>query len=308
MKKDSQAKTIKKHSFKNYLNTNLYLNIKYKMYLFVGRIARFITRSMEFYDLYESFVSVQNRKRLSQADIESMVSSEQETIDSRYVNAAMSQALGNGNAPNPQSRHQQVADVCIELINQHKYLIKNVVNVGARVDFVSPYLAPKFPDINFTSVDFQKNLDQSNSFLPQSENWSFKSSYALDVFESQELKPDLVIFISTSVLFTNKELKAYFAALSKFAKFIVLNEPFWHPFESLNYFKVFKPEDIDPDNSLRGGSLSNYLHNYPAILSANGFEIISSELYDRFEREKLKGFRLQIVAKNKLLDEKPVIV
>lgn len=202
-------------------------------------------------------------------------------------------------SPGKAAMYPKAASLCLPLLTDPKNGIKTMGNVGARVDIISSYLAQRNPSVSFVSVDFQSNLVELNSLLPQSDNWSFMSGYALDLFEQGKLQGDLVLFSSTSVLFTNKELRLYFNALSKSTKYSILNEGWWPAAKSPTFFRVIKPEEIDPHNSLIIlGPYDNYLHNYPAILSEYGFEIVSSEIGEVPNRFY---WCLQIVAKNRAI-------
>lgn len=182
-----------------------------------------------------------------------------------------------------------------DALNKFQDNIKTVANIGSRVDTTLTYLAPKFPDIHFTSVDFQPNLKELNRYLPQFENRSYLSGYALNLMREEKLKSDLVFMTSTSVLFNNKELNAFFDEFSRSVKFVVLNEPWWPKVKSLNFLKIVKPENIPPETPYCAGVYSNYHHNYIHKLESRGYEIISSEIV------LSKGIysALQIVAKKR---------
>jgi len=182
------------------------------------------------------------------------------------------------------------------LIKKYRSEIKSVVNIGASVDLVLAYLAPKYPEINFTSVEFQTHLKEMNSYLPQSKNWNFVSGYALELLRKGNLQADVYFTTATSVRFNNKELDMYLEEFAKYSKFVVFNEMWWYPYDAKNPFHIIKPEDIPEDNSYIAGFYGDYHHNYIKKLQNRGFEILSSEIKDGASR-----FNLQILAKNKNL-------
>jgi len=182
------------------------------------------------------------------------------------------------------------------LLKKYESEIKSVVNIGASVDLVSAYLASKYPSITFTSVEFQTNLKERNSFLPQSKNWNFVSGYALDLLRKGKIQADVYLTTSTSVRFNNKELDMYIDEYAKYAKFVGFNEGWWFQYGTKNPFHIIKPEDIPEDNSFIAGKYGDYHHNYIKKLKNKGFEILSSEILDGSH-----VFTLQILAKNKNL-------
>ena len=158
--------------------------------------------------------------------------------------------------------------------------IKTVANIGARVDSASSYLAAKFPEVKFVSVDLQRNLKEANSFLPQSPNWSFEPGYALDLLREKKIAPDLVYMTSTSVLFNGVELDAYFDAMQDTVKMVVLNEPWWPKVKTWRLFSVPTPESIPVDTPYCGGRYACYHHNYIAKLESRGYSVLSSKMFE----------------------------
>lgn len=152
--------------------------------------------------------------------------------------------------------------------------IRRIANIGARVDLWSAYLAPRFPDREFVSVDFQPNLTLHNSLLPQSPNWSFLTGYWRDV----PLKSDLYFSISTSVLMNNVELNAY---LDLPAKAFAFCEGWWPRADKLIDLvrpRVIPPEEIPKEEPYCSGSYANYHHNYVAKLEERGFTVSLSQI------------------------------
>ncbi len=157
------------------------------------------------------------------------------------------------------------------------------------MDVAFSYLARKFPDRKFISVDLQPNLAEHNTALPQSPNWSFVTGYALDLLERGEIRPDVIFMTSTSVLFNSIELDAYFNAMRDIGvRAIVLNEP-WAPMP-----RIIRPENLDPDNPICGGVHGWYHHNYPAKLARAGFTVLRSRIIMGDHSEGIGA--LQIVA------------
>jgi hypothetical protein len=178
--------------------------------------------------------------------------------------------------------------------------VRSVANIGARIDGTSAYLAPRFPHLEFISVDFQPNLQEHNRLFPQAPNWKFMTGYALDLLRRGELRPDAVYMTSTSVLFNNKELDAYVEQFARVARLIVINEPWWPRMNTLNIFHVLRPEDIPPEKPYAGGVHSNYHHNYIVKFENAGFEINTSKILATAD----EYYALQIVARRRQAERK----
>ncbi len=180
------------------------------------------------------------------------------------------------------------------LIAKHTQEINTVTNIGCRLDTVNSYLSSKYKNINFYSIDFQDNISEYNHFvLPKRNNWHFQSGYALDLLINKKVLSDLYFMTSTSILFNNKELDLYLYELSKSAKFIVINEPWYPKANTLLPCRLIPPEKINPNNPYTGGLYMNYHHNYNHKLRQNGFKILSSEI---FSIKNSSTCNLQLVA------------
>jgi hypothetical protein len=191
-----------------------------------------------------------------------------------------------------------IADAGIRSLGQMRYLadIENVyrrlgltsaANIGARVDFYSAYLAHRFQDGQFTSIDFQPNLALHNSAFPQSPNWTFKTGYALPMLESGEVKAEMYFFISTATLFNNQEFNRFFDLIATHAKAIAFCEP-WGPHPTWLPLGIVKPEHVPIENPYCGGLYACYHHNYLKKLEARGFRIeISRIVMDGLEYHHL---------------------
>ncbi len=261
-------------------------------------VGRYVAEALREYEAFVQANAHMNAGRLTEAEIAAIRQSEEARYNlPNYRQHLLDQQISDDllRRPEKASAYQQAALLCLPLLENKALGIRSMANVGARVDIVCSYLAQIFPDVQFISIDLPTNLATISSALPQRPNWSFASGYALDLFELQVVTADLVLFSNTCEIIRNKELHQYFAALSKFAKYIVLNEQWWPVYKPTRFFRVLKPEDIDPDRSLPGGKMSTYQHNYPEILQRNGFEVISSQIVEVYRRE---FWSVQIVAKN----------
>ena len=81
-----------------------------------------------------------------------------------------------------------------------------VAHIGARVDVVSCYLAPRHPESEFVSIDLQTNLKEHNATLEQAPNWRFLSGYALDLLA--EVRPTTLMAMFTSCKMSPREFEA----------------------------------------------------------------------------------------------------
>ena len=109
------------------------------------------------------------------------------------------------------------------LIKKYQTKIKSISNIGSGFDLIFEYLPPKYPKINFTSIDFGRTLERYHSVFPKQNNWNFMSGYALEMLQKGHLKSDVYLMSSTSVRFNNKELDLYIDEFAKHSKFVVFN-------------------------------------------------------------------------------------
>lgn len=174
------------------------------------------------------------------------------------------------------------AKLLLDVCKTYSDRITSVANVGAYTDRHSSYLAGKFPQITFTSIDFHAmdDLVYFNRLLPQHDNWKLASGYALDVLRAGNVPCDLVFMSSTSVLINSAEMDLYIDVCAERSKIVVLNEPWaaMGPFTSP--FNILGPEDIDSDNSITrsvDGFYGWYQHNYIEKFRRKGFEIEKCE-------------------------------
>jgi hypothetical protein len=281
-------------------------NLKRKAQLLLARAlrrSRFVRNAFDLDDRYQQFEAQRELGALTTAEVGELTRFQVDKVNLDHQNRATLRVDDQILAGSRAHLYQSAARLVLDVLRQRPD-IRQVVNVGARTDVVSSYLAGRFPQIEFVSVDFQPNLADHNSSLPQHANWKFVSGYALSLFQSGALRPDLVLFSSTSVLFRNAELRAYLAALAGFARCVVINEPWYAPAETLG-LPVVRPEQVDPQHSLIGGPYCNYHHNYIRLLEDAGFRVLSSELID--DVIGTKSYRLSIVAENQApaLDAQP---
>ena len=165
-----------------------------------------------------------------------------------------------------------------------EYGLRHVVNIGARIDQASCFLARRYPEVRFTSLDFQANLREQNeaAFGDLPANWDFVSGYALDLFEDG-LRADAVFMMATSVLFSVEELRAYVAAFGKAGvRAVVLSESWASPLHEWDLARIPTPEEIDPETPYIGGSMLNAHHNYPRHLEAGGYRVPHSAIIDDY--------------------------
>lgn len=278
---------------RSFLSVGVFGGLGHILRLLVGR---YVAQAIREYEAFAQANKARSEGRLSDAEIAAIGQSESTRMeDPLYRQRLLSFQITGDLSPEKASSYQQAALLCLPLLQDKTLGIRSMANVGTRIDIVSSYLAPRFPDVSFVSMDLPSNLADINRDLPQSPNWTFASGYALDLFERQVVTADLVLFSYTCEVIRNKELHQYFAALSKFAKYIVLNEQWWPLHKPASLVRVIRPEDIDPDRSLIAGKPGAYHHNYPAILARHGFEVISSDIVEVYGRE---FWGLHTVAKN----------
>jgi hypothetical protein len=260
--------------------------------------VRYIENAMRYHQAYTDFWSLSGRERLSPSEIEAMQHRQSLLNTDKYRQKKQASVLSDQALASPETAkmYQTIGILCNQVLEREP--LKSVVNVGARVDIVSSFLAGKHPNVQFISVDFQENLSELNNHLDQHPNWTFHPGYPLELLESQQVTADVVLFSSTSVLFSNPELHLYCAAISKFAKYVVFNEPWWPAPQIRSGFRVIRPEEIDLYNSINAGVHGNFLHNYPGILNLHNFEVEFLEIAP-IHRDIF--YKMQLIAKNKQL-------
>jgi len=176
------------------------------------------------------------------------------------------------------SPRAMVTKLVYDALRSHARDVRTVCNIGALVDTQCAYLAPRFPNIEFTSVDRFTDLARMNSFLPQSPNWKFRTGYALELLETGSLAADLFFMTSTSVCFSPRELDAYTEQIARSCRFVIFNEPWWPSLTSLNFFKIPRPEEIQPGHALIGLAYFNFQSNYIYALEKHGFDVLISRI------------------------------
>jgi hypothetical protein len=289
-------------SFRDLWDINIKRNLINKFRLFLGRLA-VKYKAAPFYELYANRFTARQRERLSPEEVANLTAFQVSTVGGTLERRSRL-ALDDAVLAHPATAqdYQRAALWCRELLAERRGEIRSMINVGARVDIVSSYLAPLFQEVEFISLDFQPNLAEHNAMLPQSPNWRFISGYALDLFESRQVTADLVLFASTACLFTGPELRHYLAALSRFAKYLVFEEAWSPPAKDLRLYKVIRPEDVDPNQPYLGGKYNIYHHNYLELLKEAGFGVLYSRLVPEPRRE---SFLLELAAYNRLLAANP---
>jgi hypothetical protein len=293
-------KTNVKLSLRNFISVGILGNIGQLIRLRVGRYA---AQAIQEYELYVQSGKSLNGGRLSETEITALRQSEEERLsDAHYRQQYLKLQISEAGLQQPEraDHYHQAALSCLSLLQNKALDIRSMANVGARMDVVCSYLAPRFPDVQFTSVDFPSNLAEMNRDLRQSPNWSCVSGYGLDLFERQDVTADLVLFSFTCELMRNQEVHEYLAALATFAKYVVLVEQWWPIRQLSSLLRVVRPEEIDPDRSHTAGRAGAYLHNYPAMLERSGFEVLSSEIVEAHRR----GFWTVKVVARKRGDER----
>ena len=242
------------------------------------RFGGFCHHAIQRYLELEAHSAVSKRPRLTADDIEGLKDHQVREVDNSWERRSRG-IITDDNLHSGRDQYTEIAARMVRLIEEQG--IKSVVNVGSRVDTSAAYLAKRYPGVRFVSVDIQDNLEEHNSLLERSPNWSLVSGYALDLFERGELDGEAVIFSSTACLFTNRELRLYLDAIK--ARFLLFNEP--HALSLRGLSPVRNPDALDPKVSsvsslspLLLGGVSFFVHNYCRILEEHGYRVLESEV------------------------------
>lgn len=235
---------------------------------------------------YDEIVANSNYDKLPASVLEHLLDVQVEQVDSKAKWRAETFRLTDENIGTERSRYGTgdyalTAREIIALLDDDKSL-DVIVHVGARVDVVSSYLAQKYPDRTFISVDLQKNLAEHNKYLTPSPNWKVAPGYVIDLLERKELAPKLMVLAFTSCKMTEREFENMVLLAPSVKTFLLIPSYLSDP--SRLRLTLPKPEDLsesyancmrvmDPDLPNHG-----YQHNYHAILERNGFRITKSEI------------------------------
>lgn len=171
--------------------------------------------------------------------------------------------------------------LALETLTEHPN-IRSMINIGARIDPTSYFLARKFADRKFMSFDFQHNLREQNqtAFTTLPENMFFGSGYGLDALRAG-LRADSVFLMATSVLFTVQEAEQYFKYFAQNGiGTVIINESWATPIEGYDCGLVVRPEDVPVCEPFLGGTVLNAHHNYLHHLEQAGYTIVSSRIID----------------------------
>jgi len=162
--------------------------------------------------------------------------------------------------------------------------VRRVVNVGVNYAHVDFLLAQEFPTVQFTAVDFARNLADFNKDL-QRDNLDYVSGYALELFEQGRLNADVVMMSSVAYEIKNPEIRLYLETVANRSRYIILNEPIY----LMPGGAVIDPDQVSLEESKpvfsyagrtrrQPGPLA-LVHNYRAMLEAAGFEILHYRVF-----------------------------
>lgn len=179
------------------------------------------------------------------------------------------------------TKHQKLSPFLIDFINNNKKNINSVAHIGARVDTLNAYFCKLYPNIDFHSIDLQPNMEEINEPLGKEKNWKLHNGYALEEFEKNNLKADMVIMISTSPKFNHLEFHRYMSAFkNNGVKFIIFYEPWWAFPLSIKNFWIKRPEKISKRISPLAGMTADFTHNYIDKLIEFDYIPVMSEIRD----------------------------
>ena len=280
----SKVKTKIEVSFTDFLKISVVSGSIYKILMIIGLI------SQKGIDLYAKFQEGRNASQngamtpdaVEKARLLCEARSDQE-IAARQI------PFSDDEIAYPKDWQAFGAQLLLEVLSTYQGALKSALNIGAYNDRHFSYMAKKFPEIDFVSVDFmsEAKMRAFNGLLPQSPNWFLKSGYPLNLMTSREISGDLVFLSSTSLLFNNKELDLYFDEIAQQSKIVVINEGWGIVSKSsrLGAFSIFprvmRPEDLPEDEPVvrsMDGVYFSYGHNYPAKLERRGFVVTQSRI------------------------------
>ena len=268
------------------------------------RFINFKKNCILLFNRYSEIKSNSNYKILSKKKKKLLKKKEESLAKKNLEHKVKRWKINDNNLYREKNCYLTVTREFIKLIKDYNYLYpKRVVNVGARVDVISSYLAKKFLKIDFVSLDFQNDLKNINSSLPQSPNWYFKSGYILDILDKDFLI-DGIIMNMTACKMTPKEFQNFLKiSKKKKIKFFILNEPFKPNIFRKNKFFLNSPDDIDMNETAIGSKellnpslyTYHYYHNYLKCFTKFGYKVIKSKV-EKSNNKFSKGADHTIIA------------
>lgn len=252
------------------LRDRLYLRWQALNFYFRYRIGKFIAGCIERARRYDEDKARLTYERLPAGVLAEIKSLQVEQVDGRskfLTETFKIKSLDQENSDYAAAAREIVA------ILKARPEIKSIVHVGARVDVVSAFLAPMFPNVTFTSVDVQDNLEKHNCDLPKSPNWKRKPGYIVDLLERGEVVPDLILTIFTVCKMTPKEFSRFVSLCKGTEAFVILEtwKPPLMPGDTANYLSYGQLGDATLPGFL-------FVHDYGNILNRNGFAIQKNEI------------------------------
>jgi hypothetical protein len=284
-------RTENKVDFANFIRISVKGDLKYKIFLLVGlvscKVGGYIRRAMGVYTQLQKGIKSSQSGALTPEIMEEVRRYHEERpeaeIDSRQI------LFTANDLASPKTCQGYAARLLFDTLSDRNLKIRSALNIGCYSDQHFSYMAQKFPDIAFCSVDLltETALHKFNRGFPKSPNWILKSGYALDLLKRGEIDADLVFMTSASLQFNNKELDLYLDEITKRARVLVIVEH-WAAFSRSSRIvsmglvpKIILPEDIPEDKPFTRAVRDKffiYAHNYPAKLEKRGFKIKLSKL------------------------------
>lgn len=258
-----------------FARTNVYWAQHYRRLYWRGLLLR---QKSDFFDRYRSFTAKKQSGPLSPDEV-AWVTALQRDEDNNYAQRSIEMDVTRDIIPENAetlSTRYRFAFILQEFLHKNPS-VRTIANIGARVDVWSAYLARRFPNRTFISVDFQNNLALHNSLLPQAPNWTFLTGYWLDLMRSGTLRADMYFSLSTVTLMNNKELNVYLDTISGHAKAFAISEN-WYARADSFFNRVVRPEQVPKERPYCSGEYANYHHNYVAKLQERRFKIELSQI------------------------------
>ena len=168
--------------------------------------------------------------------------------------------------------------------------LKSMLAIGCRYAYDLHLIGKEYPALHLSGVDLHVGLDRLNEEFPEI---TIHQGYALEMLERGEIGADICTFVSTATCFKPREMDAYFTALAKQSKYVILNELV----DQLPSGRVPNPGTIeDSVPSLYKGSSDqtvHFIHNYKASAERAGFKVLHHRAY---KPDWTDVYRLEMVA------------
>lgn len=263
------AKTLLKIDPLSYLRVNFLGLTRFRLRLALGAL---LNEWIAVFQRYQEAKSAAESSELGESEIAARTAANDQYL-ARAVGGEVDTSLC--------TRHRLTIEAFETLVAQNPR-IRTALNVGCRLDNVVATLAPRYPSVQFTSVDFGTRLRETHERIyGKAANWRIVEGYPLQHIRSGTVAGEVCFLCGVTTVLPNMEYRAYLAALRQSAAYLIISDHWTGRAKALNPFAVCRPEHLDaiasPVMAFFGGG--RFLHNHLAILEETGYAVKSCTIH-----------------------------